>query len=365
MSMEKKCRIGILVLLSFSWIGFCGIWSWGSVEPAAGPQFVVPHFQIPDRAELCGEPVPIQAADVRERFDREFTIITHSHAQVYLWLKRSERFFPWIEKQLASRGLPDDLKYVAVAESDLMNNAVSQAGAAGPWQFMPATAGNYGMCQAGGVDERYDFEISASGAFKYLKNLQGSLQNWTLAIAAYNCGERRVQDEMKRQKAQSFYLLKLPQETERYIFRILSIKEVLRNPAKYGYYLPKGAGYRVILTEKVSVNLPGPITISTAAEAAGITYREFKLLNPCLISDTIPKGSITLKVPEGKGKEFERKIDAWKASYKPSYLFHRVAKGESLDLIARKYKKSEQEICAWNKIKSSKVRSGQMLKIYQ
>lgn len=365
MAEERKCRITILILVLMLWSGFTSSGSLGGVDPKPTPVFIVPYFNLPDHAELCGEEVPLKTADVRERFDREFTLIVHSHAQVYLWLKRAERYFPWIEKQLREKGLPDDLKFVAVAESDLMHGALSSAGAAGPWQFMSGTASSYGMNQSGTVDERYDFEISASGAFKYLSNLYGQFKNWSLAIAAYNCGEKRVQDEIRRQRVQSYYLLKLPKETERYIFRILAIKEVLSNPEKYGYYLPKGAGYPVIMVEKVNISLPGPIPVSAAAEAAGITYREFKLLNPCFISDMVSKGSMTVKVPEGKGKEFEKRIEVLKAQYKPVLVMHRVAKGETVDGIAHRYDTSSQNVCEWNRITGNKIRPGQVLKIYK
>ena len=366
MATEKKCRIGILVLIGFLWLGFWGGGSWGQAGPAAGPPvLVVPYYPVPERLDLCGEEVPLDFADVRERFDREFTSIVYSHGKVYLWLKRTERYFPWIEKQLAALGLPDDLKYVAVAESDLMIGAVSSAGAAGPWQFMAQTAQAFGMGQSNAVDERYDFETSARGAFKYLKNMHGGFQNWTLSIAAYNCGEKRVQDEMRRQKRNSYYSLKLPSETERYIFRILAIKEVLSRPEKYGYVLPGGAGYKPLMVEKVPVNLPCSVAIVTAAEAAGVPYREFKRLNPFLVSDHVPAGNVTLRVPEGKGKEFEQKIAAIKSEQKPVCVLHKVAKGETLDAIAQKYKASGQDICSWNKIADKKIRSGQVLKIYK
>ena len=304
MPVERKCRFGVLVLVSMLMIGFYGTGSWGGVDPRPPITVMsVPYFDLPENAELCGEAVPLESSDVRERFDREFTIVVQSHAQVYLWLKRTERYFPWIEKQLASRGLPDDLKYLAVAESDLMNSAVSHAGAAGPWQFMSNTANDYGITQSTAIDERYDFEKAASAAFRYLKDLHDSFQNWTIAIAAYNCGERRVRDEIGNQKCNRYYFLKLPQETERYVFRILAIKEVLENPEKYGYHLPKGAGYKPIIFERVKVNLPGPMPISLAAESAGITYRELKVLNPCSCFGRNPEGRSFATCPRRQGKE--------------------------------------------------------------
>jgi len=366
MTTEKTLRIGVLFLVSVLWLGFSGIIGWGGVESIPpSPAYVIPNFELPERAELCGESAPLDIPDVRERFDREFTIVTHSHAQVYLWLKRMERYFPWLEKQLASKGLPDDFKYIAVAESDLMTGAVSSAHAVGPWQFMAGTASNCGMNQSESVDERYDFEIASSGAFKYLKSLHDAFQNWTLAIAAYNCGEKRVQDEIHRQKVNSYYQLRLPQETERYVFRILAIKEVLSRPEKYGYYLPRGAGYAPVAVEKVTISLPGPMALMAAADAAGITYREMRVLNPFLISDIVPKGTSTIKVPEGKAGQFEKGIAAWKAEYKPVLVLYKVGRGETIDAIAQKFKATRQEICGWNQIRDDRIRLGQTLKIYR
>ena len=366
MPLERKYRLGVLVLVSVLMLGFYGAGGWSGVDPGPpAPAWNVPCFDLPQKAELCGEAVPLESADVRERFDREFTIVTHSQAQVYLWLKRTERHFPWIEKQLASRGLPDDLKYLVVAESDLITSAVSRAGAAGPWQFMANTAADYGITQSTAIDERFDSEKAALAAFRYLEDLHGSFQNWTLAIAAYNCGERRVRDEIVKQKCSIYYFLKLPQETERYVFRIAAIKEVLGNPEKYGYHLPKGAGYQAVIFERVSISLPGPMPISVAAEAAGATYRELRVLNPCLVADVIPKGDFTIRVPEGRGKRFEKEVEVWKSTFKPCVLVHKVSRGDTLDSIARKYDSTRQQICGWNNIGNAKIRIGQTLKIYR
>jgi hypothetical protein len=363
---ERKSKIGVLILVSILLPGFYGTGGWGGIDTKPPVStWVVPYFELPEKADLCGEAVPMGSADVRERFDREFTIVTQSHAQVYLWLKRSQRYFPWIEEQLAARNLPDDLKYVTVAESDLVTSAVSHAGAAGPWQFMANTAGCYGITQSSMMDERYDFEKSAGAAFSYLKDLHGLLQNWTLAVAAYNCGEKRIQAEIGKQKVNSYYLLKLPLETERYVFRILAIKEVLKNPEKYCYHLPKGAGYQPIIFEKVNISLPGPMPIAAASEAAGITYRELKVLNPSLISDVIPTGNLTVRVPEGSAKSFEKAVDLWRSTFKPAILLHKVARGETLSSIAVKYDLTKEQIRGWNNLAGDKIQIGQKLKIYR
>jgi len=342
------------------------IWGQSPGEPPAAPSlvpYVVPYFSPPERLELCGEAVPLEIQEVKERFDREFTIVVYNHAQVYLWLKRLQRYFPWLEKEIGRNGLPDDLKYVAVAESDLQVSASSPAGAVGPWQFIRSTGVNYGLAQSEGLDERRDFERSTQSAFLYLRDLRGLFQNWTLAIASYNCGEKRVQDEIKRQKVNSYYALKLPAETERYIFRILAIKEVLSHPEKYGYFLPEGAGYPTIAMDRVNVALPCAIPVQTMAEFAGITYRDFKNLNPAFVSDTVPGGSRTLKVPVEKSKEFCSRFETFKASGQQGAVLHKVEKGETLSGIAAHYGVTISSLREGNGLQGDRVRPGQVLKI--
>lgn len=192
-------------------------------QPAVQNAFTVPYYPPPDRIDLCGEPAPLEHPDVMERFDREFTIVLYSHAQVYRLLKRKELYFPRLEETLRRLNLPEDLKYVAIAEIDSPPTALELRKAAG---------------------KRFDFEFSADSAFLYLGDLYRTYQSWTLAIAAYNCGERRIMEESRAQGVKDYYHMKLPPETERYIFRVLAIKAVLADPLHYGYELPKGAARR-------------------------------------------------------------------------------------------------------------------------
>ncbi|MFP5214154.1 MAG: lytic transglycosylase domain-containing protein, partial [Acidobacteriota bacterium] len=274
--------------------------------PYGATPFVAPYYAPPERMDLCGDTVPLQYEDVRERFDKEFTLIVYNHAQVYLWLKRMERYFPWIEQRLRTLGLPDDLKYVAIVESDLQPNSCSPKGAAGPWQFMPSTGASYGLEQQGSYDSRFDFERSTECAFRLLGDLYKRYKNWATAIATYNCGDKRILDEMKSQRVNDYYRLKLPTETERYVFRILAIKAVLNNPGYYGYNLPKGQGYRELQVDKVNVNFSSPVSIQTVADTSGTTYREIKRLNPTLRAEEVPAGSFEIKLPRGCGKTFEK-----------------------------------------------------------
>jgi membrane-bound lytic murein transglycosylase D len=372
-------------------------------ETAAPPSASVqcctaPYYPPPDKIDLCGEPVPLDVQDVQERFDREFTLIVYNHAQVYLWLKRMERYFPWIEERLRYYNLPEDLKYVAIVESDLLPNACSPKGAAGPWQFMPSTGAAYGLTQQGSCDRRYDFERSTDSAFRLLRDLYARHKNWALALAAYNCGDRRVYDEMRIQRVTDYYHLRLPEETERYVIRILAVKAVLGNPAQYGYALPKGWGYPELKLDRVTVTLSSSVPIPTIASAAGITYREFKRLNPVFRADDVPPGTHELKLPEGTGKIFERNFNPSKvvstspmvtnqpetdkpteapsptsapaASSKPqtklaapAASYHTVKKGETLFSIAQQCGVSVEELRQANNIKGNVVIPGQKLTI--
>jgi LysM repeat protein len=290
-------------------------------QPAtiAKPTYQVPYFPPPANLDLCGEPVPLHNQEVLERFDKEFTVIVYNHAQVFLWLKRMERYFPWIEERLRYHNLPDDLKYVAVAESDLLPNAVSPKGAGGPWQFMPATGRAYGLSQKGSYDERYDHERSTDSAFLYLKNLHSRFNNWALAIAAYNCGEGRIQDQMRSQGVSDYYNLKLPLETERYVLRILAIKAVLSNPAQYGYAFSKGQGYPEFQVDRVNASFPDAIPIRAVAAAAGTTFREFKRLNPTFRADEIPAGAYEIKLPAGCGEGFKTNFESVCRAPQPAF----------------------------------------------
>ena len=374
----------------------------------------VPYVPPPNSMDLCGEPVPLERQDVYERFDKEFTLVVYNHAQVYLWLKRMERYFPAIEERLHYYNLPDDLKYVAIVESDLLPNACSPKGAAGPWQFMPGTGAAYGLERRGSVDKRYDFERSTESAFLLLSNLYKKYHSWSLAIAAYNCGDKRILDESRIQGVRDYYDMKLPQETERYVFRILAVKAVLSNPNQYGYDLPKGWGYQEFRMDRVTVSLSRPVPIQTIANAAGTTYREIKRLNPIFRSDDIPAGNHEINLPMGTGKTLQLNLRAGndvpagkvspenstvqgkelqdpgapdvtpasasspsriaaaipsakagspKAKQKAREKIYRVKKGDSLSAIAQRYQISTQELKSANKLKSNDLQPGQKLRV--
>ncbi len=331
---------------------------------------VVESIPLPDAVALCGEPVPIERQPVRERFDREFTIIVWDRPQVFMWLKRAHRYFPYIEQQLAAAGLPDDLKYLAVAESSLLTHANSSAGAGGYWQFMPKTADSKGLRRDRLADERFSLEHSTAAALGYLKENHGLFGSWALAMAAYNCGEQRVQQAIDRQKVADFYRLKLPLETERYVFRIAAIKAILENPEKYGYRIPRDQLYPELECDIVAVNIAAPVGIVDPAVGAGTDYKTIRELNPQFRDYYLPAGSYTIKVPAGLGPEFSKQLAICAAApQRPAPEpagddgYCTVRPGDTLSHIAERTGVSVKRLQELNGLKKPVIRPGQKLRI--
>ncbi|MBT8406955.1 MAG: lytic transglycosylase domain-containing protein, partial [Deltaproteobacteria bacterium] len=159
--------------------------STSTAEEPTAPE-LLPDFPLPGSINVCGESIPLENRRVLEMLDREFTIAVWDRAQVFLWLKRTGRYFPYIEEKLAEAGMPDELKYMAVAESALITDIKSRKRAVGLWQFMSRTGRRYGLRKNRSLDERLDFEQSTEAAIKYLQRLHDKFDNWTLALAAYN-----------------------------------------------------------------------------------------------------------------------------------------------------------------------------------
>ena len=270
-----------------------------------------PYYTFPTNLTLCGEPVPLHDRKFWEMMDREFTQTVHDQAQVFLWLKRSSRFFPYIESQLKAKGMPDDLKYLMVAESAMRPVVFSNKGAAGHWQFMEKTGKRFNLRKNSQIDERLDLAKSTEAALAYLKLLYNLFGKWTLAMAAYNCGEERVKEEISQQGETDYYRLDLPQETERYIFRILTAKVLLSDPASYGYQLPDGYGYPPEVFDLVTFNLPHPVHLRDLARGCGSFYKELKELNVELQGYMLSAGIHQLKIPPGKSVSCEINLRGW------------------------------------------------------
>lgn len=262
-------------------------------------QALADYYTFPRNLTLCGEPVPLEDRRIWERMDREFTLQVYDRAQVILWLKRSHRLFPFVEERLKAKGLPEDLKYLMVAESSLLPRALSNKGAAGFWQFMERTGKRFNLQKKPWLDERLNLAKATEAAMEYLKGLYEQFGKWTLAMAAYNCGEERVKEEILQQGENDFYRLSLPQETERYIFRILAVKVILSDPGTYGYNLSPEDLYPPEESDRVVLELPQTTPIREVAKACGSYFKEFKELNPELLGHSLPPGTYFFHIPKG------------------------------------------------------------------
>jgi membrane-bound lytic murein transglycosylase D len=235
---------------------------------------------FPTEIDFAGEKAPLQIADVKERFDRELLINANLHSSTILIMKQANRAFPVIEPILKQYGVSDDFKYLAVIESAL-TNAVSSAGARGVWQFMPDTAKEKGMEVNDEVDERYHLQKSTEAACKYLLRAKEKFGNWTLAAASYNGGMTGVNNKITEQKVLDYYDLLLTDETSRYVFRILALKEIMKNPALYGFDVAKHEMYGNLPTKILEVD--SSITdLAIFAKSQGINYKILKIHNPWL-----------------------------------------------------------------------------------
>ena len=242
----------------------------------------------PSSLAFAGEALPLDNFYVREAWEVDFLIALSQDYQNILYLKRAPKFFPFIEKELKKRGLPDDLKFLAVAESGLIETSTSSAGASGIWQFMPATARQYGLQVGTEVDERRNFEKATLAALDYLEFLHNKFDNWTLALAAYNTGENRIEQKTIEQDVGNYYDLYLNKETSRYLFRIIAIKEIMKNAEKYGYKLKKRDYFS---QPDFEVKIAGEIKdLAIWAQQNKTNLRILKALNPWLIGNSLPEG---------------------------------------------------------------------------
>jgi membrane-bound lytic murein transglycosylase D len=237
-------------------------------------------YDFPVKLDFAGEETPLKISDVKERLDRELLVNVNLHASTILAIKRANRAFSIIEPILKKNGIPDDFKYLAVIESGLVN-VVSPAGARGVWQFMPDTAKERKMEVNDNVDERYDIEKSTEAACSYFLSAKGKFGSWTLAAASYNGGMTGVNKQIDIQKVSNYYDLLLTEETSRYVFRILALKEIMKNPLKYGFNILPGDKYEILPTKKIEID--SSITdLASFAKSQGINYKILKIHNPWL-----------------------------------------------------------------------------------
>ena len=253
---------------------------------------------MPAEVFFAGEKIPIEQFDVKEALDRELLSNAYFHSQSIRYIKLAPRYFPVIEPILKERGIPDDFKYLAVAESGFNPRAVSPAGAVGFWQFLKGTGQQYGLEVTNEIDERYHIEKSTVAACKYLRDAYNKYGNWTLVAASYNGGMARVESQQTRQKMTGYYELLFVEETQRYVFRIAALKLIMENPEDYNFSVTEEDKYPVIKTREVEIT--GPVkNFADFAIEQGINYKLLKDFNPWLRDD---------KLTNAAGKKYKIKI---------------------------------------------------------
>jgi membrane-bound lytic murein transglycosylase D len=280
--MKSSQRILILLSISIITILFYNAIYKAESDPKTQTHrtYKIKSLKLPSELDLAGERVPLEINDVKERMERELLVNTYWQSNGILLLKRANKYFPILEPLLKKYNLPDDFKFLALAESGFTDET-SSAGAAGIWHFMRATGKEYGLEINDNVDERYNIQKSTEVAAEYLIKAKENLGSWTLAAAAYNAGNYGVSKRLESQQVHNYYDAKLPNETERYVFRILALKEIISNPKKYGFIFDSEDLYTIEKTRTVKVDTV--ITnLTLFAKKFGMNYKELKIHNPWL-----------------------------------------------------------------------------------
>ena len=293
----------ILVLLNSAAIGY-----YIYEDKLDQPENDLPVFHVmktsdvefPDKFSLAGERVPLERIDVTEAFKKELIVNTYLHSHTIQVLKHAPRYFHTIEPILKEEGVPDDFKYLAVIESSLNPLAVSYAGAVGIWQLMSGTAKELGLEVSNDVDERYHVEKATRAACTYLKKAYQKFGSWTLAAASYNGGMNMLSKQQDRQKETNFYDLLLGEETGRYVYRLLALKQIMEEPHLYDFYVEQLYPVEPVTLVKVTQSIKD---LAEFAKEHGISYKTLKRFNPWLRQTSLKIGkhkTYYIAIPENK-----------------------------------------------------------------
>jgi len=338
-------------------VGLCITGSFFNLQPAADAaepttDHLIEALRIDPSISLCNEPVPLADPQNRERFEKEMLVSLGNRYQVILWLKRTTRFFPTIERVLSENGLPEDLKYLAIAESALRVHAGSPKGAMGVWQLMPQTARKYGLTVNSQVDERRSFYLSTPAAASYLKELHGRFGSWSLALAAYNMGEEGLAAEILEQGVTDYYRLYLSLETQRFVFRILAIKCIVEDPQRYGFFLDPDEFYPPRTSATVQFDALTELPLRLVAEASGTVFKTIKDLNPHIRGYYLAAGSHRLNIPPAGEADFEKRLRALTTTDARARerRLYQVQQGDSLSGIAKKFDVPLAALLIWNRM---------------
>jgi len=363
--------VGVLVLVVLALLSRNACFSQTQAQSSANSQSPsrLSQYRVPDSLDFCGEPVPMEIPDVRERMEQSF-YMELSDAQIILDMKRTTKYFPYIEQKLRDMNLPSDLKYLAVAESAL-RNVVSSKEAAGIWQFTDDTARRYGLVVNEHIDERFNFRKATEASLRCLSDLHAKFGSWTLAAAAYNMGSGGIQSSLDYQMVKNYYSLYLNDETFRFVFRIVALKQILSHYKVYGFDLTPRDFYQPAETKLVVVaRIPD---LATWARQEGSSYKEVKYLNPWIINRTLPVGTWAIELPKyAQPVVFTTAAPVIDTSGDSSSTLNQttqgttytVKRGDTLEKIAARYGISVRNLIAWNNLKERKyLRAGEKLRI--
>ena len=249
--------------------------------------------------KVSGEEIILDEDDLIERMDKEFLVNTYWQSNTILLIKKSNKYFPQIEKILIEEGVPTDFKYLALIESGL-DNVTSPRGAKGFWQIMKTTGKEYGLEINSNVDERYNLNLSTRLACKYLKKAKDKFGTWTLAAAAYNRGINGVQNEITKQNQTRYGNILFGEETKRYVFRIIALKNIVESPESFGFFIKEEQMYKPTKYEELKVDIP-IYNISDFSKKLGLSYKNFKIHNPWLLENHLNNKSkkvYTILIPK-------------------------------------------------------------------
>ena len=338
----------------------------GMPSSSAWPSLMA-GVKITEPIDFCGEPVPLDSREVRERLDKELLLTIWDRPQVVLWIKRTTRYMPIIEKMLSENEMPDDLKYVAIAESALRPHVGSSKGAIGFWQFLGSTGQKYGLRINAEIDERRNIFASTLAAINYFKDLYQMLGSWTLSAAAFNMGELGLQTEMVSQKTNDYYQLYLPLETQRYIFRIISAKIILSDPQRFGFEFTDQDLYPPLSFDRIHVECFQDTPIHILAQAANTHFKAIKDLNPEIRGHFLAAGMHSLLLPKGAADgfyaRFKERVQQWVAENQERVYV--VKEGDNLTVIAERFNVPLPALLIWNRLDGKKaIHPGDRIVIY-
>ena len=320
-----------------------------------------------DALSFCGEQVPIKNQEVLERLEKELLLTLGDRPQVILWLKRSRRYLPYIEKMLKENNMPEDLKYLAIAESALLPHAGSNKGAVGFWQILPDTGRRYGLIIDDTIDERRNIFASTRAAIAHLKTLYELMGSWTLSAAAYNMGEEGLEAEIMVQRTRDYYRLYLPLETQRFIFRILSAKLILSEPDRFGFYLTDADYYPPLEFDRISIDCFQEVPLSLIANASKTDFKTIKDLNPEIRGHYLTEGTHSILIPKGASNGFNQRYRKLVKEYevKQTDRIYIIKEGDNLSSIADKFDVPLAVLIIWNRLDLNKpIHPGDRLIIY-